>query len=252
MSRIALNPDQVAQFRSARDITPYTIYDSIVVGEGARALDPGWYNTFQEFAGSNSLNIFAGRQGSVGTAFTNMSDPRRDWAMNLSMMQIESFTTTPGLADYLSSPHDAQFLPSLWCDKLLQQTTFQLGLGDQSDNMLSIPLNHVPSGFGASGGQMDGSAAPAMATITNGVPSTSNAFFWPKSGMLELPAKAKLDLYLSVSNPIRGLMTDPNFPLPGRVVVNNNGEEVTAPILYVLRFSFKGMRAVQMRGARSA
>jgi hypothetical protein len=252
MARQKLSSEAIQQIRSARDVTPYTIYDTIVVGKDAQKRDPGWYNTFQEFAGSNSLNLFAGRQGNVGNAYTNMRDPRRDWAMDLKMAHIELYVTAPAIADYLSQPYDAQLLPTLWCEKLPQQTTFNLGLGDASDNMLNLPLTHVPAGYGASGGVMDGSAGPAMSSAVNGSPHVSNFFAWPSDAKLELAAKSKIDLSLSISDPIRSLMTNADFPAPGEMVLNVNGREIRSPINYCIRFSFVGMRALQMRGARSA
>jgi hypothetical protein len=252
MAREALDTEQINAIRQARDVVPYTVYDSIVIGQGASKRDPGWYEDFQTFAASNSLLLFAGRQGSVGPSYTNMRDPRRDWAMAIEMMHIQFLASAPGLSDYLSSPFDAQLLPSLWCDKMASMMTFNLGVGDLADNLLNLPCDHVPAGYGPAGGVLDGSSSPSMSAITNGSPHASNFFGWSKNSPLELAAKSKLDLNLQVSDPIKSLMLSPAFPKPGEIVIANNGEEARAPLYYTIKVSFVGRRALQLRGGRSA
>lgn len=234
-----------------RDKDVYTVYDSYVIGEGANRVDTGWADTWQDAASADKLVLFAGRKPSVGEAFTNQTGERRDWAQNIAFGQIEFFVTAPLLGEFLTNPADAQAMSALFGQVLPNAMTLRIGLADQADTILTIPVSHMPAGHGNFGGHLSASAAPSQILGTNGLSVRKNFFAWPKN--LKLAAKSKIDVELRISNPVKQFLANPAQDPPGRFEITNAaGVQFSMPLWYVIRLSFHGARFLQLRGARSS
>jgi len=234
-----------------RDKDVYTVYDSYVIGEGANRVDTGWADTWQDAASADKLVLFAGRKPSVGEALTNQTGERRDWAQNIAFGQIEFFVTTPLLGEYLTNPEDAQAMSAMFAQVLPNMMTLRIGLADQADTILTIPVSHMPAGHGNFGAHYNQANAPSSVLGTNGLAIRKNFFAFPKN--LKLAAKSKIDVELRMSNPVKQFLANPNLASPGRFeVINGEGLTTSMPLWYVIRLSFHGARFLQLRGARSS
>lgn len=248
--RPPIPPDMYRALVDTRDASPYTIYDSMVVGQGAQGYDTGWCNTWQDLANAEKLVLFSGRKSNVGEAWTNQLGERRDWAMDIVMMQCEMLCVYPAQSDKLSNPLDAQFMPNYWMTTALSGMSLRIGVADQADTILNVPLQHVPAGHGNTGAFYDSSASPSTIVGTNGTPTRNNGFLFPS--VLKLAAKSKIDVEVRISNPIKTFLSNPNLPSPGLVEVNTAGGTIATPCWFVFRISFHGVRYLQLRGARSS
>lgn len=249
--RTPIGPQTYDSLLGLRDQNVWTVYDSYVIGEGANRVDTGWADNWQDFANSDKIVLFSGRKPSVGEALTNQIGERRDWAQNIAFGQIEFFITVPQLGEYLTNPEDAQAIAAMFSQVLPNMMTLRIGLADQADTILVIPVAHMPAGHGNFGQHYSASAAPSMNIGTSGLPIRKNFFAFPKN--LKLAAKSKLDVEMRISNPLKAFLGNPNLSLPGRFeLVNGAGQTVSMPVWYVIRVSFHGARFLQLRGARSA
>lgn len=245
--RGVLPPSAAEMMRSIRAGETWVRYDSIVIGEGARDLSRGWFNTWQEFAAANRLEFFSGRDSNVGLAYTNQTVERTDWASDLYQANMEFFGPAAP-AELCESNLDAQVSPYLFQQYMPHLLSTRVILSE-SDEILSVPANHIPSGHGISYPAVAAAAAPITIPGNQGMPSVGNGFKWISPIMLA--SKSKITVQCEINNPVRQVWSQ--LPGPGALLIPNGaGGQIRMPIWYVFRFSFISQRYVQMRGARSS
>jgi hypothetical protein len=238
--------------RASRVREQWERYDSIVIGPGARDLDKGWFNNWEEFANADEIAWFTGRSSSVGIAFSNQQNERYDYAQDLYQFGIE-FIAPYTQGDLVSEPLDAQFFPMYFSKEGPNYMSFEMVLAE-SDNILKIPGSHAPGGVGLAGVDIDQGASPSVYPGTNGQAHVSNTWKWPSPVMI--PAKGSLRVNSRISNPMRRFLTNYSG-CPGNLLVpqcppDPNGATNTLPLFYVIRVTHRGPRYLQLRGARSA
>ncbi len=238
-----------AMIRALRVAEAWERYDSVIVGQGAEALDPGFFENFSAFAQADSLRWFSQRASAVGRAYTNQRTERTDWAQDLYFFGIQ-FYAPPGMGDKDDAPNDTQFWPSMWVKQLAAMMSFRITIAE-SDEVLVIPGDSAPSGRGVANVFADGSAAPFFNPGTEGIPVLANRWKFPEPIML--PAQAKITVEARVDQPMRAFMsqftTEPRF----KAVLNSaTNEFVQLRNFFFIRCSFMGPRYLQFRGARTA
>lgn len=235
------------QVRAARSAEWWERYDSIVIGPGARELSRGWFNDWQQLAAADRLTFFSGRDSSVGSAYTNQSTERTDWAQDLYHTHVELLAPV-GASEIQTQSLDAQTTPLMFAHDLANQLVLTTKLAE-SDEIAMAPASHYPAGYGAAYGQNSGAASPITIAGTNGEPFIGNGWKWPEPIMLA--AKAKLTVVGAIDDPLKSALR--TLPGPGfRRVPNGDGTFTEIPNYYVIRMTFAGPRYLQLRGGRSS
>jgi hypothetical protein len=246
-SRGVIDRQQAARIRATRAQEPWERYDSIVIGPGAAAKTRGWFNTWADFANSDQLQWFSGRDSAVGPAYTNQSTERTDWAQDIYQSLVEFICPTVS-AEFASDNNDSAFSPVMFSQILPNQLSMRVVLAD-ADEIAKAPASHFPSGFGTSYPLIAGAATPSMFGGNSGEPVVSNGWKWVEPIMLA--AKSKLTVFGNIDAPIRDLLR--NMPGPGNLLIPNGaGGVITYPLWYTIRVTHRGPRYLQLRGARSS
>lgn len=237
----------VTRMRDKRSREQWTRYDSIVIGVGSSRLSRGFYESWADFANADRLLWFSGRDGGAGSAFTNQTTERTDWAQDLYQTRVE-FVTPPGMGQLETEPTDAEIAPILFAQALPSSLALSVTLAE-SDEIARAPAVHFPSGLGNAFPVVSAAAAPTVIPGTNGEPHISNSWKWPEP--ITLAAKSKLTVSGLIDQPIRAALQ--NLPGPGfKRIPIGGGLFYDLPNWYVLRISFVGPRYLQLRGARSS
>jgi hypothetical protein len=236
------------KIRSMRAQEQWERYDSVVIGEGANAIDRGWFDDWATFAAAPQLEWFSGRSSRVGRSFCNVTTERTDWAQDLHQTLIE-FIAPPGIGDIEEQQNDALITPMLFVQQLANQMAFEMVLSE-SDQIALAPASHFPAGIGAANVVLSATAAPSMAPGQQGDAHVSNSWKWPEPVMLA--AKAKVTLRSVVDNPMKGLLTGITGPGAKLVPTGVEGQTRRYPNWYVIRVTHRGPRYLQIRGARSS
>lgn len=247
----AVSEDLVKAIRGVRDAHPFVLYDTMLVGPTMGAADPNWYNTFQDMAQQDRLLFFQGRRAN-SLAWTNQPGERRDWAFYAQQMSLEMFTVYPAMGDFVSEPLDATAYPSLWA-QIAQGLSIQVTMGDAADIVWQSPLSFVPTSSAPTGTAHNAGAAPSTVLGNSGVPiKQNNVLKFPGNG-LDIPAKSKIEVALSLASQMKTLLTNSNLPSPGYIEIPGaGGAAVRAPFAYGLRINLYGIRRVQLRGGRES
>lgn len=247
----AVSEDLVKAIRGVRDAHPFTLYDTMFVGLTANLADPGWYGSFQEMAVQDSIRFFQGRR-SGSLAWTNQPGERRDWQYKAQQLSVEMFCLYPSQGAYLSQGLDADLYPALWA-QLTQGMAIQIVMGDAADIVWQSPVSFVPTSTAPTGTQYSDLGAPATIVGTQGVPlKKNNVLAFPGSG-LDIPAKSKIEVNVQLGAQVKQALLNQNLPLPGNLTIPGpGGTTVVTPQWYGMRFSFYGIRTVQLRGARES
>lgn len=225
--------------------------DSLVIGQGARQEDQGWFNNWSDFAGAENLLLFGSNRPNVNKAWSNTSD-REDWAQLVYGMWVEFIAPTSDLRR-LSNAFDYDFA-SWWTTEVPRSTYLTVSMASQ-DNILQIPANYAPAGHGTTELRVDGSAAPTINPGTVGTAATGQAFLWPTP--LGVPALKKITVQLRVDkrvfNPLVGLTNAPGFTTFPTVDPANPLNTILRTIAnrFVIRVGLFGPRFAQLRGAYS-
>jgi hypothetical protein len=249
-SRGLLTPAAADMVRRLRADEAYEIHDSIVVGQGARDLDDGWFNNFSQMANASTLAWFGGRSANVSRALSNQSDSRRDWAFDCYMFSVEYFVITPHNAEFLTDIRDAQLIPDLWVDSLANSMGFRIKLA-QADDILEIPGMVAASGVGRTGAVANASVDGVYIQGSTGQAHVSNSWKWPRPVML--PAQGQIAVYSQIDMPLKQLFTAlTDAPGTFNIPITPAPFVFESPVWYVIRCRFTGARYLQLRGARSA
>jgi hypothetical protein len=240
-------PDVADLIRKTRVGEHWERYDSIVIGEGARALDPGWFDTWAQFAAAENLTWFSRRQPNVGASYQNQETERTDYAQDIHQTGIE-WVCPVGMSDREELEVDGEVTPILFTQALPTMMGFRVILAE-ADEIAKAPANHFPSGYGNAGFFANGAAAPLVSGGTQGEPRVQNTWKWPEP--LMLPAQGKLTCRGRVDNPLRQFLA--TLPGPGaKLIQDGAGNIVRLPNWYVIKVFHRGPRFLQLRGARSA
>lgn len=240
-------PDVAKIIRDTRVGEHWERYDSIVIGEGANALDPGWFNTWTAFSAAENLTWFSRRQPNVGSSYQNQETERTDYAQDIHQTGIE-FIAPVGMSDREEVEADGEFTPIMFQTMLPTMMGFRVILAE-ADEIARIPANHAPSGYGVAGFNASGAAAPMVSAGSQGDPRVQNTWKWPEP--LMLAAQGKLTCRARVDNPLRDFLRF--LPGPGAKLVQDvDGVVRRLPNWYVIKVFHRGPRFLQLRGARSA
>lgn len=251
---------QLAQMmQDARNREQWLRYDSIVIGPGAKDVNAGWFNNFQEFANADNLTWFtAARNGDVGLAYTNISGTQEDFAQRIYQSGVE-FIAPIATANFDDAAAEGSgILQSMFVAELSKRMDFRFRIQD-TDNVVIAPGIHLPGATGIEGqyGAIQGALA-ANAGHT-GSARVENSWKWPDP--LALPAKSKITVSASIAKPIKewlqqldNLPASKSIPVPDGTDADGNPEFKFASMRnwYVIRVWHRGPRYVQFRGTYSA
>lgn len=251
--------DLAEVIRATRAAEQWERYDSIVVGPGARNVDPGWFNTWADFANADELRWFSQRSSAVGRAYSNQQTERTDWAQDFYQTGIEWFAPA-GLGEREQEILDSVIMPELFVRELPNRMSFNVTIAE-SDTIAEFPGSHAPSGYGTTGVEASQAPAPLMVPGQQGDAHVSNTWKWPEPVML--PAQGKITVRARIDQPIRRLlqsltscpgskMLPPCGISAGNDINTNQPVYLEYPNWYVIRVFFRGPRYLQLRGARSA
>lgn len=242
-----LLPEELAAIRKARVGEQWERIDSIVIGPGARDVEVGWFNTWAEFAAADELTLFQGRSGNSGKSLVNQRSERTDWAQTIHQTLCE-YRAPVGISDLETDPNDGFFSPQMFAQMLPDYMPWRVVLAE-SDDMTLAPGSHYPSGFGPAYSSNDGAAAPTATPGSQGEPVISQGWKWPEP--LQLAAKSSIAVVGSIDQPFRNFLAD--LPGPGfKEVPDGQGGVVRLPNNYFIRWTHRGPRWLQFRGARSS
>ena len=242
-----LSPEEMAKIRKMRVGEQWERIDSIVIGPGARDVDDGWFNTWEEFSEADELVLFQGRSSNVGKSLSNQQTERTDWAQTIHQTLCEYVSPT-GFTDLETDVNDGFFSPQMFVQMLPNFMNWKVTLAE-SDDMTLAPGSHYPSGFGAAYGLTDGAAAPSAYGGSQGEPVISQGWKWPEP--LQLAAKSSIAVRGKIDQPFRRFLG--NLPGPGmKQVPDGEGGVVELENWYVIRWTHRGPRWLQIRGARSS
>ena len=111
----------VEEVRGLRSKEQWLRYDSVVIGPGAREVDPTWFNTWAQFADAESIRFNAGnRSGNVGLGYTNQTSEREDFAQDIYQTGIEFFSP-PGILELEQDNTDALLMPLVFTQELARR-----------------------------------------------------------------------------------------------------------------------------------
>jgi len=248
-----VSPDLARQIRETRVAEPFVFVDTIVIGPGARDRDPGWFNTWQQFADASEIVWHTRRNPNVGEAYTNRPTERLDYAFDLYKLGIDFYAPT-GMARHELDYLDALPMPILFGDELIRCMSFSLDIS-ATDNLLKIRGDKAPAGGASSGFFSDSSPASIIHASQNGTPQFRNMFSFPEPVMV--PASATLTVTSRINDPIKGLFSQLTTSPGSKSLPLGNpagGPQLfyTYPNWYKIAVFYVGARYLQLRSARSA
>lgn len=241
------------EVRNLRSKEQWLRYDSVVIGPGARDADPGWFNTFAEFANADRILFNTGsRSRAVGLEYSNQQSEREDFAQDIYQTGIE-FHAPPGILDTESQALDATVMPLLWVTELPNRSSFRITMAD-TDTIAIIPGIHAPAAVGTSQVATDDSSSNVTIGGQTGTADLRNSWTWPEP--VKIPAKGQFAVELRLGEPIRqtlqGLTNTPGTKTLIESLPNLQVNQVEYPNWYFIRVWHRGPRYVQLRGARSS
>jgi len=224
--------------------------DTVVIGAGARNVDGGWFNTWEEFAKASKI-IWGVERRDAGDSFSNLSGPQEDFAQLIYQSGID-FIAPPGIAGFEQQLLDT-LMPEIFMRMLPESMAFHVQQAN-TDDVLNVPGSHLPGVAGVSGATLGGAGALILDAGQRGTADVRNSWQWAKP--LQVPAKSKLQVISRVDGEMRDLLLSlPITPGTKNVPYLDNNNEVQQAQLanwYKIRVWHRGPRFVQLRGARSA
>lgn len=246
--RDKLTPGDIKDLRKTRVGEQWERIDSIVIGIGAaKAGGNGWFDTWEDFAEADVFTWFNGRASAAPRSLVNQTTERLDWAQTIHQSLCE-FISPPGNSAIESDPNDGFETPQIFSSILPNFMPMKLILAE-SDEMTNSPGAHFPSGFGTAYATLSGAAAPSVIPGSQGEPMLGQGWHWPEP--LGLAAKANMRIEARLDNPMRKFFA--GLPGPGsKQVPDGEGGVVELPNWYIIRWTMRGPRWLQLRGARSS
>lgn len=238
--------------RGMRNKEAWARYDAIAIGPGARAEDPGWFDSWDQLANANQIILFNSARDNVNPAWNNLTGPQEDFAQLLYGMWAEFLAPTSDLRE-LTNPFDLSFA-RWWTTEVPRSTYLEVEVTGV-DTVLKIPANYAPSGHGTTELRVDGAGAPTLNPGNNGSPQVGQCWMWTMP--LGIPATKKVQVKLEIDarifRPLVGITNAPAFTQFAVQDPNNPLNTILIPIAnrFVIRIGFIGPRFVQLRGASS-
>ena len=245
--------------RQLRSKEQWLRYDSVVIGPGARDVDPTWFNTWAQFADAESILFNAGqRSANVGLAYTNQSSEREDFAQDIYQSGVE-FIAPPGIIGLDQDSSDSLLMPLVFTNEIPNRSSFQVVMAD-TDTVALLPGIHLPAGVGTTGTRTDDSSSDVTIAGHTGTADVRNTWNWPEP--IKIPAKGQFNVRMRLDQPWkRCLLNLVNSPGNKQIQVPpppSNGSQFEEAVSflcanwYVIRVWHRGPRYVQLRGARSS
>lgn len=225
-------------------------YDTVCIGEGAKSVDSGWFDTWEQFAKSSKI-VWGVDRKDAGDAFSNLSGPQEDFAQVIYQSGVD-FLPPVGLSGFESQLLDA-IMPALFMRELPDAMAFHVQQAN-TDDVLVAPGGHLPGTSGVTGATLNGAGALILDAGQTGTADVRNSWQWPEP--LQVPAKSKLQVISRVDGEMRDWLLQ--LPIsPGTKSIpyldaNNEPQTSTLDNWYRIRVWHRGPRFVQIRGARSA
>lgn len=248
-----------AMLEGARNREQWLRYDTIVIGQGAKDINAGWFNSFAEFADADNLTWFTStRNSDVGEAYTNVSGTDEDFAQKIYQSGVEF------IAPIASANFDDQaiegtgILQRLFVEELSKRMVFKVKIQD-TDNVIIAPGIHMPGSVGVDGAYGGVQGLLAASAGHTGVARVENSWKWPDP--LGLPAKSKIQVSARINKPIVELFAQmDNLPAAKQYPIQDGTDPDGNPLFefvsmrnwYAIRVWHRGPRFVQFRGAYSA
>lgn len=239
--------DFADKVRRTRASEPWTVFDTVCIGQGCRGIDPGWFNNWNEFARTQKVVWFRSRSSSVDQAYTNKGFDKLDYAYDIHLIRCE-FIAPPGFAENDSVGMDAQQMPILFQTSFPNMMSGEVILM-QTDPILIVPFSHIPSGVGNTWANIAAPAAPTTLAGTQGHPSVGNGYIIP--GGLMMAANSSLQINGFIAEPLKSFLMSLPTTMPGNSVFTSGELNLPFEKRYMIRISLIGERYVQLRGARS-
>ncbi len=228
----------------------YLRYDTICIGEGAKAVDSGWFDTWEQFAKSSKI-VWGVDRKDAGDSYSNLSGPQEDYAQVIYQSGID-FMAPQGISGFESQLLDA-VMPAIFMRELPNQMAFHVQQAN-TDDVLVAPGGHMPGVTGLSGQALNGAGALILDGGQTGTADLNNSWTWPEP--LQVPAKSKLQVISRVDGQMRDwLLQLPISPGNKTIPFLDANNEIAFSQLdnwYKIRVWHRGPRFVQLRGARSA
>lgn len=247
-----LSPEQQEDLdvlRKVRSVEFFLYYDSIVIGPGARSIEPSWFETFQQFADADRLTFFAGRNGSAGLGYYNTRFDRRDQAYYIDHMGIE-FIAPGAPRVYCEQGAEAHSIPFLFGQVLPDHLGLEM-TQQAADTVLQIPARRAPAGAGAVRQFADGLGLGAYYPGGNGEALSNNLLHFPEPR--KVPASTTVEIVGRIDTPLRaalqafaaspGFANYPSFP---------DGTFVRMANWYTIRIVLICRRRLQVRAGYTA
>ncbi len=228
--------------------------DTYCVGFDAQRRSVSWDNNFLGMGSRDLITFFDGsRTKSVGKAHCNLSGATEDWGQEVYQSGIE-FIAPIGQLSQVTNANDALFFPSFWTAELPHLMSVTIKLQD-TDEVLLIPMSHMPGGTGVSGVVMDGAASAIVQPGSSGPGSLKMTFDWPKP--LIIPSKKKMVMECTLDSPAKEFFLGLPDTVPGVATMVNNDAlgqpiQTTRKLWYRIRCWHRGPRRVQLRSAYSS
>lgn len=232
----------------------WTRIDTFVVGIDAPRRSASWVPSFFDMAGLDTITFFDGsRTKNVGKSLCNISGATEDWAQEVYQSGIE-FLAPGGDLSQVANANDATFFPTYWTSEVPHSMSVSIKLQD-TDEVLLLPMSHMPGGTGPSGIVMDGMPSAKIGPGFSGPGSLMATWMWPQP--LVIPAKKKMVMECTLDSPIREFFQGLPNNVPGlATIVNNNAAgqpiQTSRKLWYRIRCWHRGPRRVQLRGAMTA
>jgi hypothetical protein len=244
-------PDFVDVAQKLRNREQWLRYDSVQIGPGARGEDPGWYDSWAQFAQAEQVELFSGARQGVNKAWSNSSE-REDYAQLIYGMYAE-FTAPVCDLRQLTNPLD-QDLARWWTSEIPRGTYLTVQLQD-TDNILRIPATYAPAGHGPTEVRTDGAAAPTLNPGNSGAAQWRECWQWPIP--IGVPAVKRVQCTLKFDRRIfqrlQFITNAPGFTVWTAINPLDPQQTLVIPIQnrFSVRVGFLGPRYVQLRGAAS-
>jgi hypothetical protein len=225
-------------------------YDTVCIGPGAKDIDAGWFNTWEEFAKASKI-VWGNERQDAGDSFSNLSGPQEDFAQVIYQSGVD-FIPPLGMLGFESQLLDS-LLPAIFVRDLPKAMAFHV-IQANTDDIAVVPGGHMPGVSGVTGAQFDGAGSLVLDGGQRGTADTRNSWQWPTP--LKVPAKSKLQVVSRVDGELRDFFL--SLPItPGTKTIpftDSQGELQTTTYqnFYRIRVWHRGPRFVQLRGARSA
>lgn len=232
----------------------WTRYDTYVVGKEAAKRNASWDDSFLDMSARDTITFFDGsRTKQVAKSKCNVSGATEDWAQQIYHSGVE-FIAPTGHLGQVQNANDATFFPGYWVGELAHHMSVSIKLQD-TDEVLLLPMSHLPGGTGQANAVADGFANAVLMPGTNGPGSFKATWEWPEG--LVIPAKKKMVMEVTLDTPVREFFQGLPSTVPGLAsVVNNdaNGVPVVTnrKLWFMIRCWHRGPRRVQLRGAMTA